>query len=566
MVLTLADFDTAGLDVLLSALITAGNNAQAGGTAIYVSGVGTPGGWGTHGTLDDGSLEYVSGSSISRILYVTGSSTMRFNDNPDPALIYDFFDSGDGAGTTCYLQTEADGVTSFDIDDGIYRVDGSNWINLLPGAAFFTMLTGIGAGDAFIMAIASVSGVELEADGDAAVTTGSVSLTVTNPAAVALEADGDASVSTGEASLTVAPLVALEADGRAAVTTGEVSLTVVIPVALLADGDAAAATGSVSLTVTNPAAVALEADGSATVSTGAASLTVKRLILLEADGDAAVSTGAASLRVTLPGAVALEASGSVSVTTGTGTLTIRNVRHRIGEHGRFGMTLAYCTLAAAQPLAADGRSGRMSVRMRQILAASHRISELRGSPLYAVRTETFDAFGYSAGTTNWWALPVDIARLLSVTASGESVALPDAALRWRQIGIPSRYGPPLVIEAEWGPGWRGTAVAGSAIAQTAQALTTPSPEPDWWEEGAVMLVEKEVMLLGEEDSTTRKVTRTNPVAHVAGDWIPIFSPDALQTACAAMARRLNWQEANPSRKAEWARLEQDYAGLIRDGV
>ena len=145
MVLALADFDTVGLDVLLSALITAGNNAQAGGTAIYVSGVGTPGGWGTHGTLDDGSLEYVSGSSISRLLYVTGSSTMRFNDNPDPAHIYDFFDSGDGAGTTCYLQTEADGVTSFDIDDGIYRVDGSNWINLLPGVAFFTMLSGLTA-------------------------------------------------------------------------------------------------------------------------------------------------------------------------------------------------------------------------------------------------------------------------------------------------------------------------------------------------------------------------------------------------------------------------------------
>ena len=222
MVLALADFDTVGLDVLLSALITAGNNAQAGGTAIYVSGVGTPGGWGTHGTLDDGSLEYVSGSSISRLLYVTGSSTMRFNDNPDPAHIYDFFDSGDGAGTTCYLQTEADGVTSFDIDDGIYRVDGSNWINLLPGAAFFTMLSGLGAGDVFIMAIAAPAAPE-EASFSATAGDPTATFVVTFTA----PADSDASfeATAGDPTATFTPEDVVPSDASFAARAGDPEAT-----------------------------------------------------------------------------------------------------------------------------------------------------------------------------------------------------------------------------------------------------------------------------------------------------------------------------------------------------
>ena len=529
----LADFDDTGLDVDCLALITAAAQPN-----VYIDsnrgGTQTP---------DDGELGLGTGESlITRIRILESGARVFVNGSDVPvALSFEDYFGADNATSDRTLWIQTDSLASQSVQLANTGALGANY--LFTGASE-TDIGGIGASDTFLIAVttpAAAPAVALEADGDAAVSTGAASLTVVIP--VSLEADGDAAASTGGASLTVTnpPAVALEASGSATVSTGSATLTVVTP-------------------------VALEAEGNAAVSTGTASLMVAAPVALEADGDAAVSTGVATLSVTLPGAIELQASGSASVTTGSGTLTVRNVKHYQGEHGRFGMTLAYCTLAAAQPLAADGRAGRMSVRMRQILAASHRISELRGSPLYAVRTETFDAFGYSAGTTNWWALPVDIARLISVTANGQSVALPDAALRWRQIGIPSRYGPPLAIEAEWGPGWRGAEIDGSAIAKTDQSLTTPSPEPDWWEDGAVLLVEEEIMLLGEQDTTSRKVTRTNPVAHVAGDWIPIFSPDALQTACAAMARRLNWQEANPSRKAEWTRLEQDYAGLIRDGV
>ena len=82
-----------------------------------------------------------------------------------------------------------------------------------------------------------------------------------------------------------------------------------------------------------------------------------QLVSLEADGSLAVSTGAAELTVRPPGDVMMEASGSASVGSGIATLIVEKSRQGIGEHGRFGMTLPYVTLADAQPRASDGRAG-----------------------------------------------------------------------------------------------------------------------------------------------------------------------------------------------------------------
>ena len=192
----LADFDSTGLDVDCLALITA-----AAPPTIYADsnrgGTQTP---------DDGELGLGAGETlVTRMRVQASGSRINFNHSGVPVTITfsEYFGSANSTSDrTLWIQTD-DRVISSTLLGSV----GGGFCNYrFTNTGDSNAIDGIGAGDTFLFA-------------------------VTTPAA--------------------APAVALEADGDAAVSTGAASLTVVIPVSLEADGDAIAATGSGSLTVTN---------------------------------------------------------------------------------------------------------------------------------------------------------------------------------------------------------------------------------------------------------------------------------------------------------------------------
>ena len=150
--LTLADFDETGLVVTFAALILAGDSSQSSGVAPYNDSTN----WALSGTLLDGDLEYIAGGSVSRILYVAASTTLRFNDNPDAADIGAFFESGAGNGQKIFLQTEPGSRVEFDVNTALGSLSrGGNWINFNPPTPFDTAIGGLLANQRFIIALAS---------------------------------------------------------------------------------------------------------------------------------------------------------------------------------------------------------------------------------------------------------------------------------------------------------------------------------------------------------------------------------------------------------------------------
>ena len=150
--LTLADFDETGLVVTFAALILAGDSSQSSGVAPYNDSTN----WALSGTILDGDLEYIAGGSVSRILYVAASTTLRFNDNPDAADIGAFFESGAGNGQKIFLQTEPGSRVEFDVNTALGSLSrGGNWINFNPPTPFDTAIGGLLANQRFIIALAS---------------------------------------------------------------------------------------------------------------------------------------------------------------------------------------------------------------------------------------------------------------------------------------------------------------------------------------------------------------------------------------------------------------------------
>ena len=102
--LMLGDFDTTGLQVTFAALIEAGDDSQSGGIALF----NDASNWTLSGSLLDGDLALDSTSAVHRILYVGGSpGLLRFNDNPGPIHLGDYFDGGDGVGLSIYIQVRS---------------------------------------------------------------------------------------------------------------------------------------------------------------------------------------------------------------------------------------------------------------------------------------------------------------------------------------------------------------------------------------------------------------------------------------------------------------------------
>ena len=150
--LALSDFDDSGLDVEAAAVLvasapgTAGNNLYADSDR---GGTDTP----LEGELGLGPDEVV----ISRIRH--GSETvLSLNDNNNPAsLALDDFFEGDGNGLTLYLQTEADGVVSFDVADQLSGNRNSSTVRFTLPADAQTLLNNIPDGGRWIFALAQAT-------------------------------------------------------------------------------------------------------------------------------------------------------------------------------------------------------------------------------------------------------------------------------------------------------------------------------------------------------------------------------------------------------------------------
>ena len=152
--LMLGDFDTTGLAVTFAALIEAGDDSQSGGIALFNDSTT----WTISGSLLDGDLALDSTAAVHRILYVGGSQgLLRFNDNPDPLHLGEYFESGDGVGLSLYIQTQADSRVSFVGSDTIGSLArGTNWVNFDSPPGVDTVLAGIAAGERFIIRTGAV--------------------------------------------------------------------------------------------------------------------------------------------------------------------------------------------------------------------------------------------------------------------------------------------------------------------------------------------------------------------------------------------------------------------------
>ena len=141
--LSVADFDQRELQVVALASFTAG-----GATTLYSAADSR---WGATGSLVEGDVDLSADSKIVRVMApARNGSLLRLNDD-GPLVLREFFgESGAGADLTVWLQTDA-GTTSFAAND--FKTVGGGYVNFNVPTAGRAILTGIGAGDRFVLAL-----------------------------------------------------------------------------------------------------------------------------------------------------------------------------------------------------------------------------------------------------------------------------------------------------------------------------------------------------------------------------------------------------------------------------
>ena len=142
--LTLADFDTAGLELDMLALLRAGDGGA--GTLFALPPRGHA------GAILDGEIGIGADDEIITRIRRRNGNTLVINDN-GPLSLADYFGAGgDGADLTLYIQTTA-GVGSFPVSSA--DAAGSGFIRLRPlGADLDAIVDGIEDGQSFIIAFA----------------------------------------------------------------------------------------------------------------------------------------------------------------------------------------------------------------------------------------------------------------------------------------------------------------------------------------------------------------------------------------------------------------------------
>ena len=141
--LSVADFDQGGLETAVLASFDAG-----GDTTLYAT---SDSPWGGSGTLVEGDVALDNDTNIIRVMVPNSDgSLLRLNDNGGLLLSEFFGQSGAGADLTVWVQTSA-GTASFAAND-MDKV-GTNYVNFNVPASERAILTGIGGGDRFLLAL-----------------------------------------------------------------------------------------------------------------------------------------------------------------------------------------------------------------------------------------------------------------------------------------------------------------------------------------------------------------------------------------------------------------------------
>ena len=144
--LTVAAFDDSGLETVVLASFDAG-----GDTTLYSA---SDSRWGASGSLVGGDVNLDGDTRIIRVMLPNNdSSLLRLNDDgADGGLVLrDFFGaSGAGADLTVWVQTSA-GTASFAAND-MDKV-GKDYVNFKVPSSDRSILTGIGTGDRFLLAL-----------------------------------------------------------------------------------------------------------------------------------------------------------------------------------------------------------------------------------------------------------------------------------------------------------------------------------------------------------------------------------------------------------------------------
>ena len=145
-VFALSDFNQAGLEADVLALVEAG--AVGSEPALYAASGSS---WSVSGSLVDGELGLGSGDeAIVRVAVMGGGEVLRFNDAGSLSLGAYFGASGAGSDLTVWVQTAASTV-SFAASD--VKSAGGNYVNVNVPADARSVLSGIGSGDRFILAL-----------------------------------------------------------------------------------------------------------------------------------------------------------------------------------------------------------------------------------------------------------------------------------------------------------------------------------------------------------------------------------------------------------------------------
>ena len=178
-----ADFDDSGLETVVLASFDAG-----GDTTLYSA---SDSRWGASGSLVGGDVNLDDDTPIIRVMLPNNDgSLLRFNDDgADGGLVLrDFFGaSGAGADLTVWVQTGA-GTASFAAND-IDKV-GKDYVNFKVPSSDRSILTGIGTGDRFLVALTRPAP-NTPAAGDPTITgTAQVGQTLTAGTSGITDADG----------------------------------------------------------------------------------------------------------------------------------------------------------------------------------------------------------------------------------------------------------------------------------------------------------------------------------------------------------------------------------------
>ena len=141
--LTVADFADNGLETVVLA------SFDSGGDTTFYSAADSR--WGESGKLVEGDVDLNENTRIVRVMAPNSDgSLLRLNDNGGLTLRDFFGPSGTGADLTVWVQTSA-GKASFPAND-IDKV-GGNYVNFKVPSDDRSILTGIGSGDRFLLAL-----------------------------------------------------------------------------------------------------------------------------------------------------------------------------------------------------------------------------------------------------------------------------------------------------------------------------------------------------------------------------------------------------------------------------